>query len=138
MNVTRDVVSDLWPLYASGEATADTRALVEAFLAADPDFARTLRRVVELPSADSPSLPDAEAAALRRTRDLVRGSSWMRGVRLMAVAFTALAFSRILSDTTFTRSPVPFIGNVVCAVITWTVYVLWLKHARRRALGTTK
>ena len=43
MHVTRDVVSDLWPLYASGEASADTRALVDAFLAGDPAFAQSLR-----------------------------------------------------------------------------------------------
>jgi len=40
MNVTHDVVSDLWPLYASGEASADTRALVDTFLAGDPAFGR--------------------------------------------------------------------------------------------------
>lgn len=43
MTVTRDVVSDLWPLYASGEASADTRTLVEGFLAGDPAFAAALR-----------------------------------------------------------------------------------------------
>ena len=119
---------------ATGEATADTRALVEAFLAGDPEFARMLRAAVELP-APAPSTPDAEARAPRRTRELVRGNSWMRGVRLMAVVFTIFAFGRIISDTTFTRSPRAFIGNVVCAVIAWTVYLLWLSRVRRRALG---
>ena len=41
-NVSRDVVSDLWPLYRSGEASADTKRLVERFLAEDPEFARLL------------------------------------------------------------------------------------------------
>lgn len=40
---TRDVVVDLWPLYVSGEASADTRALVDAFLAQDPELAGRLR-----------------------------------------------------------------------------------------------
>ena len=31
-NVTRDVIADLWPLYVSGEASADTRGLIEAFI----------------------------------------------------------------------------------------------------------
>ena len=43
LNVTRDVVADLWPLYESSEATADTRALVEEFLKTDREFATTLR-----------------------------------------------------------------------------------------------
>jgi hypothetical protein len=61
----------------------------------------------------------------------VRGNSWMRSVRLLAIAFTALAIYRLLSHATFTQSPV--IGNVVCAVIAWTVYALWMNHARKRA-----
>jgi anti-sigma factor RsiW len=40
---TRDVVVDLWPLYVSGEASADSRALVEAFLAQDAELAERLR-----------------------------------------------------------------------------------------------
>jgi hypothetical protein len=42
-NVTRDVVVDLWPVYVSGEASTDTRTLVEAFLAQDREFADRLR-----------------------------------------------------------------------------------------------
>ena len=39
MKVTRAVVADLWPLYVSGDVSADTRALVDEFLAGDADFA---------------------------------------------------------------------------------------------------
>ena len=35
MNVSPATISDLWPLYASGDASPDTRALVDAFLAAE-------------------------------------------------------------------------------------------------------
>ena len=38
MKITRDVVTDLLPLYESGEASPDTRALVEAYFRPDPDF----------------------------------------------------------------------------------------------------
>jgi hypothetical protein len=40
---TRDVIVDLWPLYVSGEASADTRALVDAFIAEDREFGERLR-----------------------------------------------------------------------------------------------
>ena len=43
MNVTRDVILDVWPLYEANEVSRDTRALVEAFLSTDPEFARTLQ-----------------------------------------------------------------------------------------------
>ena len=32
MKITRDVVTDLWPLYVAGEASPDTQALVMRFL----------------------------------------------------------------------------------------------------------
>jgi hypothetical protein len=41
--MTRDVVVDLWPLYVSGEASADTRALVETFIEKDREFGERLR-----------------------------------------------------------------------------------------------
>ena len=44
MNVTRDVIRDLWPLVEGGEATADTRALVDRFLAGDAELAAELRQ----------------------------------------------------------------------------------------------
>jgi anti-sigma factor RsiW len=40
MNVTRDVIHDLLPAYFAGDVSDDTRALVEAFFATDPEFGR--------------------------------------------------------------------------------------------------
>lgn len=39
MKVTRDVITDLLPVYLAKEASADTRALVDEFLRQDPEFA---------------------------------------------------------------------------------------------------
>lgn len=70
MKPTRDVVVDLWPLYASGEASPDTRALVEAFIAEDPEFGDRLRREevagLALPSLALPR--DHERTTLRRVQ----------------------------------------------------------------------
>ena len=38
MNVTREVVTDLLPIYFSGEASGDTKVLVEDYFRQDPDF----------------------------------------------------------------------------------------------------
>jgi len=40
MKVTREVVTDLLPAYFSGEASGDTKALVEDYFRQDPDFER--------------------------------------------------------------------------------------------------
>ena len=43
MNVTRDVITDLLPAYFSGEASGDTKELVEDYFRQDPDFERMVR-----------------------------------------------------------------------------------------------
>ena len=45
MNVTREVVTDLLPIYFSGEASGDTKVLVEDYFRQDPDFERIARSV---------------------------------------------------------------------------------------------
>lgn len=40
MKISRDVIIDLLPLYLAGEASEDTRQLVEQFLADDPALAK--------------------------------------------------------------------------------------------------
>ena len=63
MNITRDVVIDLLPLYESGEASADTRALVDEFLARDAEFARIVRAMRQQSPAPAPTTPNPESEA---------------------------------------------------------------------------
>lgn len=74
MNVTKDVVLDLLPVYLAGEASADTRALVEEYLHHDPDLAQRMRQQLTegLGSVPSTALPlDLELRALKRTHGLI-------------------------------------------------------------------
>ena len=78
MQVTRDIVRDLLPVYLAGEASADTRAVVEEYLAADSQ----LREVVESSGSWSPPPIEAPASleerSLERTRRLLgRKSFWL-------------------------------------------------------------
>ena len=132
MTVTRDVVSDLWPLYASGEASADTRAIVEAFLATDPAFAQILRdsATVTIDVESSPALPpDHELVALNMTRRRLWGPGWLLQLAMLS---SALAFGRIVSDTSFDVSPKRFIITAAIAACFWTAFfvVLWRNRAR--------
>ena len=133
MNVTRHVISDLWPIYASGEASADTRALVEAFLATDPSFAATLRESDGLAiSCGVPALPPGhEIAALDRTRRQLWGFGWWLR---FAVIFSCFAFARILSDTSFDVSPRPFIAVASVAAACWIAFCVSLYRNRARIL----
>lgn len=85
MKVTRDVVRDLYPLYQAGEASADSVALVEAFLASDPELAGSLPtdEDLALPEAEAPLVREEEAMRLlRRTKSLINLRSWLMGLAL--------------------------------------------------------
>ncbi|HEX8162728.1 MAG TPA: hypothetical protein VF538_12725 [Pyrinomonadaceae bacterium] len=93
MNVTREVIIDLLPAYLAGEASSDTRALVEEYLERDPEFARSVRRqsAQEFDAAALPDLPPGlELKSLRRTRRLLGWQRWLFG---FAVGFTAISLT---------------------------------------------
>jgi hypothetical protein len=73
-DVTREVVSDLWPLYRSGEASGESKKLVDAYLATDSDFAATLKESEMIPGA-MPNLrlsPEAERRLLDAAQNRAR------------------------------------------------------------------
>ena len=133
MKVTREVVSDLWPVYESGEASADTRALVDEFLAEDAEFAALLRSRLALPHVEVPMSPHTETMALKRTRDLVHGRGWLRGVRLTALALTALALVHLFTSPSRRVEP-RVIQDGIAALVAWTVYGVGIYVQRRWAL----
>jgi anti-sigma factor RsiW len=79
VNVTDDVLNDLLTLYLAGEASADTRALIEERARREPAFAakmhaarevdRVAARAIDLPGATPPS--DVELRALAQTRHAI-------------------------------------------------------------------
>ncbi len=74
MTLSEDVMNDLLTLYLAGEASADTRALIEDRARRDAGFAarlaaaRTLDVGAALPGSPS---PDAELQALTQTRQAI-------------------------------------------------------------------
>lgn len=70
MELTRDVILDLLPLYLAEEASPDTRALVKQQLDADPDLARLAEEWKRrLPQTPPPPLnPDAQTLAYQEAR----------------------------------------------------------------------
>jgi len=99
-DVTRNVVSDLWPLCQSGDASEDSRALVDAYLAGDTDFATTLRESERFGGA-VPSLrlsPDAERRLLDDARSRARLKLLMVGG---GIALTGLILLTALGGALF-------------------------------------
>ncbi len=132
MNITKDVIGDLWPLYADGTASADSRALVEEYLRDHPEWSSKLRDATNAatwPSARAIA-PDREVQMLNRIKKRVQV---VRILFLLALMFTAQAFGRIVADTSWDRSPRVFI---VMSTIAFVFWALWcFANWRVRRLG---
>jgi hypothetical protein len=130
-NVTRDVIHDLWPLYVSGDVSADTRALVDEFLARDPELARDLRSDAGgLLGEALPAEPPPGHGL--KTLQLVKRRLWGYPVFLqLAMIFSVLAFGRIVSDTSWDVSPRNFIVTASIAAVFWVAFCVSLYRGRR-------
>ncbi len=87
MKVTREVIADLLPLYAAGEASPATRALVEEYLSQDEEMRRqfNLGGLQSLSGAGPALPPDLALKSLRRARGLLR---WQRLLYAWGLALT--------------------------------------------------
>jgi hypothetical protein len=129
MKVTREVVIDLWPVYASGEASEDTRKLVDEFLREDPGLERELleddsgERLRAVPVVLE---PDHEVQSLRRAKQAMLRREWPL---FFAMLFSGFAFGRIVSDTSWDVSPRPFAVTAAIAAAFWILFLV--RFARR-------
>ena len=130
MTITRDVVLDLLPLYAAGEASADSRAAVDAFAAKDATVAALLRALQEAPplgAAAEAAEPPAglERTALNRTRAMIRRRAWIFG---LALAFTLLPLTFAFSGGRITY--VMLREQPQSALFWISAGFLWWRHVR--------
>jgi hypothetical protein len=135
MNVTRDVITDLLPVYASGEASADTRKLVEEFFHADPEFAALAGDASPLTApAPNPKKEDAMDTLLR-TKQILRYRSMFLALGLF---FTMLPFSvlSVKSGTyiLFRELPNVALFAVVMAIAGWSGYAWTWRRVRTTGL----
>lgn len=132
MMVTRDVIYDLLPSYFAGDATPDTRALVDTFLRDDPEFARMLERFRKImddrESSPSPSAP-SEKAAFDRARALTQKVSELRGY-VVAFALAAL-FVPVVFVVVGRPMRLPFFAMSGAFLATSLISALQLVHLRR-------
>jgi hypothetical protein len=126
--VTKEIVLDLLPVYIAGDASADTRSLVEEFLAQDPE----LRALVE--SARNPRLPETpqvdelqslEIKSLDRTRRLLNRKMWLFSFSLV---FSLLPMSFIFDShgIVFLMArdhPLIAGGSLLAALAGWIAYL---------------
>lgn len=104
MRITEDVMNDLLTLELSGEASADTKSLIEGYARENPAFAARLEAAARLPALDAPAGGpsfDRELQVLADTRRFIF-------LRTLLVA-AALMFSVLPFTFTFGSDGVHFL-----------------------------
>ena len=134
MKITRDVIYDLLPGYFAGDVSADTRALIDEFLATDPEFARMTSRFQRL--FDERTVDTSErgrerlglerarsraerrqisaafaiayslAAAFPIVMDLLRGQPFQAKSLFISIVFASIAFASTVSWVASRRSAI--------------------------------
>lgn len=94
MELPREVMDDLMVVYLSGEASPETRRLVEEYAAAHTGYASVLRAAAE-PMAVPPPRSDKEMETLKMTRQHI----FLRSLFLASgILFTMLPFSFVFKN----------------------------------------
>jgi hypothetical protein len=142
MNVTREVILDLLPVYLAGEASPATHALIEEYMQQDPELAQRIRQQwADNLGKIAPSAlpPDLELRSLRRTRALIGWQKWLFG---FGICFTAIALSSEFSfegvrfkefHFLIRNFPVQFGSFAALAIVCWIGY-----YSLRRRLRVPK
>ncbi|HLJ40391.1 MAG TPA: hypothetical protein VKT50_02770 [Candidatus Acidoferrales bacterium] len=129
MNVTREVVTDLLPVYFAGEASGDTRSLVEDYFRQDPDFERIARSAatpLESLRGTAPMRPEAEREKrdLQNVRCELQRRKWYFGFALFfTLAPLAFAFKNgHISWLMIREAPWDAVFYWGLAVLYWVFY----------------
>ncbi len=135
MNVTREIINDLIPLYAANECSADTRALVEEYLQQNPRQAEELRRVMEtsVPGAVPFANSLDEVRSFREARRRLRRHSWLMA---FAIFFSLAPFSFVWTNGRvwwlMRDAPASAVVYASFGVVFWIIYAV--ERSRSRSL----
>lgn len=127
MNISNDIIQDLLPLYAANECSADTRLLVDEYLAQHPLEAEELRRSMNgtIASVAPKSVLLSEMSSLRRSRKQLQLQSLLMGVAIF-LTLAPFSFFHMDGKTTwlFAKSPVSAAAYLACGASFWLAYVV--------------
>jgi hypothetical protein len=132
MQITKDVIIDLLPLFYSKECSNDTKLLVEEYLRANPDFERQVKPPLhnELPGSVPDRLDERnEMKALAKTKRLLRLRSFLMG---LAIFFSVAPFSFVQTNEgktywLFSYSPSGCFMSAILGIGLWVAYFVTRK-----------
>lgn len=143
MRIAREVIVDLLPVYASGEASAATRTLVEEYLSQDPELMEELLRVKSEDHLDFPEInvpPELAMRSLRRTKKLLAWQRWLFGTGIFFTLFslsfeTNISGGRIREFHFLLRDSPLFASFLVIGICCWIAYFVVRRQLSPRLTG---
>lgn len=133
-NLTREIVKDLLPLYAAGEASAETRAAVEEWLRSDPELARLVAALRGESSAPALAAvgPGTGQAALATTKSLLRRRTWLLALALFfsGLPLSFVADSHGIRFLMLRDAPLVSLACLAAAVVLWIGFGLVARRLR--------
>lgn len=141
MNIDREVVIDLLPIYFSGEASPQTTALVEIHFRQDPEFERLARQgtgsLDSLRDVAFSRTAEKEKKELARAKAAAHYCLMMRILLIVAAIYSLLSLALMALEhfkLTLEHSHVLNTGAAfaICALAMWFSY--GFSYLRQRAL----
>ena len=135
MNVTKEIINDLIPLYVANECSADTRALVEEYLKQNPQQAEELRRIIgtTVPKSVPSAIGLDEVGSFREARRRLRRRSWLMA---LAIFFSLAPFSFFWTSKRtwwmLRDAPASAAVYATLGVVFWIIY--GVERSRSRSL----
>lgn len=129
-SVTRSVILDLLPLSLAGEASDDSRTLIEEYFRLHPEEARELKELAArsealLATPPPPPPPSLEAATLKRTRQY---SQWRSQLLVFAIVYSLVPVYLLFKSGSFDWQAVAqrpkqailfALAGIGCAIARW-------------------
>jgi anti-sigma factor RsiW len=131
MNVTRDVIYDLLPAYFSGDASQDTRALVEHFFTTDPELGRMAERFGKL-MVGRPAAATADAERAKIVFDRARSRVRLRIAAIIWLLAAAFGYAMAILVSANGMFGWAHPGIIIGTVFTGCAVTMWLMSLSRR------
>jgi hypothetical protein len=141
MNISREVIKDLLPLYVSGEASDETRELVRHYIDNDPELRAMLAEMTEAEQLLShkphvPDLGDSQVRSFQKARLLIRYRGLIMGA---AIAYSLFPFTFIYENgemhwVVISEMPKVAVSSAVIAGILWCTYLYISRKGRKIGL----
>ena len=96
MEVTRNVILDLLPLYLAGEVSDDSVTLIERYLKSDPALAKIAEQSAAIDLEEDVPVPLTTEDQMEAYKEAKQQMFWRIIILAVVISFTLLAFAGVV------------------------------------------